>query len=241
MKLVRSLAVALAIVAGLAGVARGELVQDEDLILSFDGGILPRALPRDTPTPVAIWVDSSLRVPPGKLLPPQLEKISIAINRKGKIFDRGLPTCRVREIQPSTMKAAKRICGGAIVGRGHVGVLVEIENGRPFFLRAPLLAFNADPLNGNRRMFVQAYAKNPPGTFVLPFTIRRRPGTFGTVVSASLPESAKSWAYITEFQLRLQRHYTYKGEAYSFINASCAAPEGFPVAVYPFAEASYEF
>ena len=93
--------------------------------------------------PVAVTIDSSFKSADGADPPPQLRTISIGINRRGKIFDRGLPTCRVRKIQPATISAAKRICGGAIVGSGHVQVRVHLANQPPFTFKGPMLVFHA--------------------------------------------------------------------------------------------------
>jgi hypothetical protein len=237
----RILIVALGLTLGVVGVARAELVREDNLLLSFRGGIAPKELPRGADAPVAVWVDSSVKTTDGSDPPPQLREITIAINRAGKLFSRGLPTCEIRRIQPSTMAAAKKACGGAIVGSGHVGVRIAFEKDHPFDFKAPLLAFNAKSHNGHRRILAQAYGANPPSSFVLTFKLRRRPGVFGTVISTRLPRSARDWAYITHFDMRLERRYEYRGRQRSFISASCAAPEGFPGTVYPFAKARYRF
>lgn len=233
--------VALALTLGVVGVARGELTQEDNLLLSFRGGITPKALPRNADAPVAVWIDSTVKATDGSDPPPQLREILIAINKGGKLFDRGLPTCEIRRIQPSTMAAAKSICGGAIVGSGHVGVRIVLDQEHPFDFHAPLLAFNAKPHNGHKRILAQVYGSQPPSAFVLTFRVHKRRGTFGTVISTRLPKSARRWAYITHFDMRLQRRYTYRGKQRSFISASCAAPGGFPGTVYPFAEAAYRF
>lgn len=234
-------ALALLIVVGAAGVARGEVEQEGDVIVNFDGGISPQALPREGVAPVAITVDSSVRSAEGVDPPPQLREISIGINSAGKIFDRGLPTCKVRRIQPTTIKAARRICGGAIVGSGHVGVRVHLENQPPFTFNGPLLVFNAKRSGGDRRLLAQVYGVKPPSAFVLTFKVLKRQGTFGNVIQTTLPKTAQKWAYVTHFDMRLRRTYTYQGERHSFISAGCAAPEGFPGAVFPFARARFGF
>lgn len=233
--------VALGLTLGVAGVAQGELAREDNVLLSFRGGITPKALPRSADAPVGVWVDSSVKATDGSDPPPQLREITIAINKAGKLFSRGLPSCEIRRIQPSTMAAAEKICGAAIVGSGHVGVRIAFEKDHPFDFNAPLLAFNAKPRNGHRRILAQAYGADPPSSFVLTFRLRRRPGVFGTVISTRLPRSARDWAYITHFDMKLQRRYMYRGRQRSFISARCAAPEGFPGTVYPFAKASYRF
>jgi len=236
------IAAALLIALGVAAGARGEVQKEGNLIVSFGGGISPHSLPRDEPVPVAIDVDSTIRTSDDADPPPQLRRISIAINREGKLFDRGLPTCRYRRIQPATMGAARQLCGGAIIGKGRVRVRVHLSNQPPFTLKAPLLAFNAPrSKDGQRRFYAQAYSHRPPSAFVLTFKVRSRKGPFGTVVSTTLPRSARKWAYVTDFEMQLRRTYTYGGKRRSYVSAACPAPAGFPGAVYPFARANFEF
>src|SRR5680860_1058106 len=204
-------------------------------------GISPHALPRKGTAPVSVTVDSSFATADESDPPPQLRRIAIAINRGGRIFDRGLPTCRVQRIQPSTIAAAKRICGGAIVGNGHVQVRVNLANQPPFTFKGPMLVFHATRAGGKRRLLAQVYGTRPPSAFVLTFKILRRKGTFGTVISTVLPKPARKWAYVTHFEMKLRRIYTYRGRRRSFISAGCAAPAGFPGAVYPFARANFGF
>jgi hypothetical protein len=61
------------------------------------------------------------------------------------------------------------------------------------------------------------------------------------VIRTTLPQEALKWAYMTHFDMKLQRTYTYRGERHSYISAGCAAPPGFPGAVYPFARAKFGF
>jgi hypothetical protein len=244
----RPIALTLLVAVGLAGVGVGiaaaavpVLTQKGNVIVTFNGGISPRALPRTGVAPVAVSIDSAFRSSDGADPPPQLQTISIGINRGGRIFDRGLSTCSVRTIQPATIAAARRICGGAIVGTGHVQVRVHLTNQEPFTFTGPLLVFNAERSAGQRRLLAQVYGRKPPSAFVLTFRILEKQGTFGTVIKTTLPKPARKWAYVTRFVMKLQRTYAYRGQRHSYISAGCAAPDGFPGAVYPFAHANFGF
>lgn len=236
-----AIAAALLLALGAAAITRADVVQEEDVIVAFDGGISPRALPRTGVAPVAVTIDSSFKSAKGTDPPPQLRTISIGINRRGRIFDRGLPTCRVRKIQPSTIRAAKRICGGAIVGSGHVEVRIHLNNQPPFTFTGPMLVFHAKRSGGDRRLLAQVYGIKPPSAFVLNFKIVKVPGELGTLIKTSLPQSATEWAYVTRFDMKLKRTYTYKGREHSFISAGCPAPDGFTIGFYRFAKADFGF
>ena len=75
----------------------------------------------------------------------------------------------------------------------------------------------------------------------LTFSATNKGGLFGTVLSTTLPPSAQDWAYLTHFDMTLQRTYTYRGKQRSYVSAACRAPAGFPGAVFPFAKARYGF
>jgi hypothetical protein len=235
------LAAVLVLILGVAGVARAEISQDDNVLVAFNGGILPQTLPRHGTAPVAVSVDTTIKATDGADPPPQLQEIAIGINREGKIFDRGLPTCKVRRIQPATIAAARRICGGAIVGGGSVVVRVHIANQQPFTFRGPLLVFNAQRSGGKRRLLAQVYGTRPPSAFVLTFKVLKTGGKFGTLIRTRLPVSARKWAYVTHFDMKLRRTYTHGGKRRSFLSAGCAAPQGFPTAVYAFARGKFSF
>lgn len=224
-----------------APLAEGELSQDGDLVVSFDSSLVPTRLPRDHPRPVAITVAGGIRTAtPGAPLP-QLRTISVAINRAGRLDDRGLPTCRVHEIQPATEAAARALCQSSIVGSGDVTVEVHLDNQVPFLVHGKLLAFNGPTVHGHKQILAQVYSKTPPGAFVLTFTLHRQRGMFGTVMSTSLPAKARAWAYLKDFRMKLGRRFHGGGRARSFVSAACSAPAGFPGAVFPFARATYGF
>jgi hypothetical protein len=172
---------------------------------------------------------------------PQLRAITVAINRQGRLFDRGLPVCEVKTIQPTTEASARRVCGGAIVGGGHVVLQAHIPTQPSFEVKAKLLVFNGPRKGGHKLILAQAYARTPPGAFILVFRVSRRDGLFGTVMSTTLPPGAQKWAYLTHFDMTLHRVYAYRGQRRSFISAACLAPAGFDTALFPFARGTYDF
>ena len=87
----------------------------------------------------------------------------------------------------------------------------------------------------------QVYSEDPPGAFVLTFTLKKQPGLYGTVMSTTLPKEAMGWAYLTHFDMTLHRTYTYRGKRRSYVSAACGAPPGFHTALFPLARATYTF
>lgn len=225
----------------LWAVAGAERNGDGDLVVSFNSGLSPSVLPRHERVPVAVRVAGDIWTEPERSPPPQLRTIAVEINRQGRLFDRGLPTCNVEEIQPATERNARRVCGGAIVGKGSIVAQVSIPTQPLFTVKANLLVFNGPRKNGRKLILAQAYARKPPGAFVLVFRLSRQGGLFGTVMSTTLPRDAERWAYITHFDMTLNRTWEFHGEERSYVSAACATPAGFDTFVFPLARATYGF
>jgi hypothetical protein len=233
------IATALAFLCLCAGVS-AELTQQGKLLVGFNGGLSPKTLPRDKPAPVAVKVEGDIKTTQGAPLP-QLRTITVAINRAGRLYDKGLPTCNVDAIQPATEAEAQTLCHRSIVGSGHVSLQAHISGQHSFPVEGKLLAFNGPKKHGRKIVLAQVYSDDPPGAFVLTFTLKKQPGLFGTVMSTTLPAEAMGWAYLTHFDMTLDRSYRHKGVVHSYVSAACSAPAGFPGAVFPFAKAAFGF
>lgn len=234
------IAIALAALA-CVGVARGELSQSGDLRIAFDGGFTPRMLPRDRLAPVTINVTGSIRTTDGSR-PPQLRRMVVAINRNGRLFTRGLPACPAGLLQSTTTEAALERCGPALVGRGSFATNVDFPNSSAFPAQGETLAFNGRS-DGRPAILMHFYVSTPvQATLVIPFKIGHRSrGEFGTVLSARIPLLAGDQGYVTDIGLTIGRKFRYGGNRHSLLSASCAAPAGFPGAVFEFAKGSFYF
>jgi hypothetical protein len=240
----RRIAPAIALVAAtlLSGAAaQGEQVQEGNLRVAFDARLAPRALPRDRPAPVTAHLESSIRTVDGSS-PPPLRRISIAVNRQGRISFAGLPTCDPAELQQATTETALDRCRPALVGRGRFAANVIFPSTAPFPAEGRALIFNGRS-RGRPAAFLHIFSSNPIRvTFVLPFEISRPPrGGFGTVFSAAIPRIAADTGYITGIELTIGREYRYRGSPRSFLSASCAAPPGFRTAFFTLARTTFSF
>jgi len=224
----------------LASLAHAELTARGDLFIKFNGGIAPNALPRHARAPIAVRVTGVIRTLSGER-PPSVRRIAISINRGGRVDSRGLPVCERREIEPSSTQEALQRCGAALVGTGAYLADIAFPEQDSFRSRGRILAFNA-VVDGKEAILAHVYGAKPvPITRIIVFRIRETDGTFGTVFSGSLPRSLIRWGYLKSFSLEFHRIYTYRGRRHSYLSAACAAPAGFPGAVFPFARASMAF
>jgi hypothetical protein len=229
-----------AAVLALAALAQAEVIQRGDLRVSFEGGMRPKSLPRTGTAPVSVSVGGTIKTT-NQTIPPRLRAITIGINRHGRIQTAGLPVCRIHQIEPSTTEMALRICGRSLVGEGSFSSKVLLPEQAPFPSDGKIFAFNGI-FKGRPAILAHIYGTKPaPTSFTLPFRIRREPGTFATILTASMPHFTSRWGYVTGLEMTLGRRYSYRGRSHSYISAGCPAPAGFPGAVFPLARAEYSF
>ncbi len=226
-------------IAGAA--AQRQIVQSGNVRVSFDGRLAPRALPRERLAPVTVHLDGSVATVDGTR-PPQLRELVVAVNRAGRLSVTGLPSCPASILQQTSTETALDLCRGALVGHGRFAVNVDFPGTPLIPAKGRVLVFNSSDRKGPG-MVLHLYGTAPVrAAFVLPFEISRRArGEFGTVFSAKVPTLATGLGYVTDIELTIGRRYRYAGEARSFLSASCAAPAGFPGAVYDLAKATFTF
>ncbi len=224
-----------------AGLAGAELSQQGNLRLAFSGRIAPKTLPRTNTAPVTVRISGAIGTADGQR-PPELKKVAIAFNRYGHVSTRGLPVCNAGDLEQTTSKVAREVCGGALVGHGKFKANVALPGHETFPVVGDMLAFNSSK-NGRPALLLHIFGSHPVQlVIVLTFRIVRvKKGTFGTVFVARIPKIAAELGYVTNVNLTFGRRYTYQGSERSFLSARCAAPAGFPGAIFTLARGSFSF
>lgn len=218
-------------VAAIGAVAHAETVRKGHLQVAFSSAFAPRALPRQGAAPISVSIGGRISTTDGKA-PPQLRRIELAINRRGQLRTTGVPTCRLEQIQPSTNRGALEACRRSLVGEGAFTANVELPQQAPFPSRGKVLAFVGRE-GGRPVLLAHVYGTDPvPTSYTLPFRIGHSRGTYGTVLTASLPQVTSDWGFVTGIELKLDPN---------FVSAGCPAAAGFPGAVFPLLHASFVF
>jgi hypothetical protein len=235
-----SIAALVAVVIAHAAVARGERVQMGNLIVSMDGKIVPRTLPREHVAPVAIELGGGVSTSDGSPLP-RVNWIRLELAWRGKLDRRGLPVCSRATLKYTDSLHALRACRGALVGHGWLSAKIFVPNQAPFGVHAHLLAFNGRGKGGRPAIWVHAYAGDPPVSFVLPFTVRHKPGSFRTVLLTTIRRSVGPWPHVADFEITVSRHFRFQGREHSYLTASCPIPRNFKAGFISLARATYTF
>lgn len=234
------LCVVVALGAVTASLARGELTASGNLFITFNGNIEPEVLPRQERAPVTVWISGQVRTLAGET-PPSLREITIGVNRDGHLETRGLPVCRMAQLKAASSKEALEACGGALVGQGRYRARNTFPEQGESSIQGKILAFNSK-VDGRAAILGHVYGTKPvPNTGIITFKITHPSGTFGTVLTGSVPENLTRWGYLKRISLSLHRNYTYKGKRLSYLSAPCRAPRDLNRASFEFAFAKMLF
>ena len=238
---------AVLVLAAVASTAGAAVIQTEGLRITVLGQVLPFRLPRDRPAPVAVFISGNVKrvghLEKGRRpLPPQLQKMVVKVNRHGELRPQGIPTCRIKQIQPGTSDRALANCGDALVGSGHFWASVVLPEQAPYPTSGRLLVFNGRR-HGSPVLFAHIYTSRPfNSSFVVTFSIKRiHEGFFGTELTAFFPGALGSWGFVDRIKLTLQRKFTRHGVQRSYFNSSCPAPGRAKLTSFNLARASFFF
>jgi hypothetical protein len=235
-----ALATALALLA-CASLAHASVVQESNVRITVLSQILPYKLPRRGTAPIAVFVSGHLSEPHGGI-PPQLQEMTVEVNKHGLLQSKGLAACPLRRIQPASTERALASCGDALIGSGQFWAHIVLPDQGAYPTHGRLLIFNGRQ-KGKPVIFTHIFTANPFfSSFVIPFRIQKKAnGAYGTKLTASLPQALGDWGYVDRIKLTLKRKYTYKSRQLSYFNAGCPAPQGTQRTVFPLALASFAF
>jgi hypothetical protein len=224
-----------------ATLAGAVTLQQNGLRITALAQIKPYKLPRDKPAPIAVFVSGHLESSTGGI-PPQLQKLRIEVNKHGLLQSKGLPVCRIPQIQPASSERALADCAGALIGSGRFWANIVLPDQGAYATQGRLLIFNGRQ-GGHPAIFAHIFTSHPfNSSFVIPFSIKRiSKGPYGTELQASLPQALGDWGYLDRIKLTLRRKYPYKGRQLSYFNAACPAPGRSKRTSFPLAYVEFSF
>lgn len=222
--LIRSVAIGamFALIVAASAIAKPEVFRVGNLVLTDNGGISPTKLPKDRQVPIAATLSASIATVDGSHLPAAREVI-IDVDKTIHINAEGLPVCKAGQLEARDTKAARRICGKAIVGTGSGLVEISFPEQKPIMVPSPLTMFNGGVKGGTTTIFVHAFITVPvPAAIVTPVKITPiHRGHYGIHTVSKIPAIAGGAGSVSEFKLKIGRKFTYKGEKTSYLTASC--------------------
>ena len=218
---------ALAVLAfgSVAGAEKPVKVRAGNLELTFNGGFTPKKLSRTKASPIKLNVSGKIDTLDGAH-PPAMRKFFLETDKAGGIFVKGYPTCKSGQLQSQDTKAAKRVCGKAILGTGKTDIEVQFAESNPIPVKSDLLLFNGGLKGGVTTLFIHAYITVPvPAAVVTTVKVKKiKKGRYGLLSTASIPRIAGGAGSVRSFNLNVGKQYRYKGKKVSMLTLKC--PDG---------------
>jgi hypothetical protein len=219
-KLLFLLALAIATVGvGSAGAAT---VRVGTLVLHADGGFEPQLLPKRTYAPIHFQGYGEIKTTDGSV-PPPLQHVMLEFDHDGRLTTAGLSICRPAEIEAASPEEARRRCGGAMVGSGHLAAVVPLPILGRIEMQSPLTLFNGPRRGGDPTVILHAQAPFPISeTYVVVIPIERRRGAYGYRASFDVPPIAGGFGSLTRIDGKIGRRYSVDGAERSYVSARCS-------------------
>jgi hypothetical protein len=226
-KLVPALAIAAVASLGIAAIASAvklsqTTVRGGNLIVTFGGGMSPGKLPKHEYVPVTSTVFGKIKTSDGTH-PSALRELAVNVDRDLKINVTGLPVCKAGQIEATDTKAAKRVCGDTILGKGRADAEIAFPEQKPIKVPSPLLVFNGGEHGGKVTLLIHTFITVPAPAAIVTTVVIKRSGS-GLKSIAKIPVIAGGSGSALDFDFKLGRTYTYKGKKLGYLEARC--PDG---------------
>lgn len=207
-----------------------------NLVVTIEGEITPKALPRKEPAPITLSLEGSLKTADGTH-PPALKTLFLRFDRHGHLNTEGLATCKASKLQSRLTAEAKRVCKDALVGTGRAEAQIALPEQAPFGASGQMLIFNGQPKGNKQVLVIHVYAFVPaPTTFVTTALIGKSTGKFGTTASVKIPTIVAGQGSLTGFNATLKKTWAHKGKRQDLLLASCPTGKLYADGEFSFAD-----
>jgi hypothetical protein len=193
-----------------------------NLVLDAEGDFAPKALPKFKNAPIITHGGGSLSTKTGEL-PPILDKFVLEFDKHGALDTTGLPVCTKGKLVATDVPAARKACGGAIVGTGFGTAVVAFPEQKPIKVSSPITHFNGPKKGRDDTIIAHAHLDYPgPTTFIVPIVIEKiHKGVLGYRVNVKIPKIAGGYGHPISGEAKVGEKWTFKGKQHSYINARC--------------------
>ncbi len=220
--LAATVAVAIAATAAIAGSTGAGVTTPDGNTQSVGVLITPKKLGKKTYTAANLEATTKLTTSAASGVPSPTVRVVLDFDKNAKIFTKGIPTCDPAKLQNTSTDVAKQLCGSAIIGTGTASALLPV--GEKIYTVSPVVtAFNGVPKGGKPVVILHTYSTTPIQTTLIlygPVSNFNKEG-YGPRLDLTVPLIAGGQGALTDFNVKINKKYKYKGQPVSFISAKC--------------------
>ncbi|HXS46942.1 MAG TPA: hypothetical protein VN756_05725 [Solirubrobacterales bacterium] len=193
-----------------------------NLVVTFGGSTSPKALPKKTYTPVTTNIFGKITTSDGTH-PSAFREAVVDIDKDVKVNVKGFPACKAGQLEARDTKAAMKVCGNTVLGKGNAEVEIAFPEQNPIKVPSPLTVFNGGESGGKVTLLIHIFITVPaPTAVVTKVTITRKGSGIHSV--AKIPVVAGGSGSGLNFNFNLGKTYSYKGKKVGYFEAKC--PDG---------------
>ncbi|MEX2448506.1 MAG: hypothetical protein WD404_07160 [Solirubrobacterales bacterium] len=208
-------------VAAIAGAAT-TTVRVGTVIATFGGTASPKKLPKNKYAPVTTNIFGKIKTSDGKH-PPAMRETIVDIDKDVKLNVKGYPVCKAGQLQARDTKAANRVCGKTVLGKGIAHAQISFPEQKPIVVASPITIFNGGGSAARTKLLIHTFLTVPvPAAIVTQVTIQKR-GT-GIHAIAKIPVIAGGSGSVLDFRFKVGKTFRYKGKKAYYSMAKC--PDG---------------
>jgi hypothetical protein len=189
---------------------------------SIDVKIAPKKLSKSTLTPSSLEVTTKVTSSSANGVPSPAVRVTVDFDKSAKLYTKGIPTCDAAKLQNTSTEVALQQCGKAKIGSGKAAALLPVGV-QIFPVQQTVTAFNGVPQGGKPVVLLHTYGTTPVQTsFVLVGVVSNyNKEGYGPRLDVTVPLLAGGAGALTDFNVKIDKKYTYKGQKRSFISAKC--------------------
>jgi|SRR5215213_4537025 len=213
---------ALAAIVASVAVAGAPVTGADGNSQSIDVKIGPKKLSKTKLTPASLEVTTKVTTSNPTGVPSPATRVVVDFDKNAKLFTKGLPTCNASQLQNTSTEIAKQNCGRAIIGSGHASAVLPVGS-KLYSVAQEVTAFNGVPKGGKPTVLLHSYGTTPiQTTLVLNGVVSNyNKEGYGPRLDVEVPLIAGGAGALLEFNVKIDKKFTYKGEKKSFVNAKC--------------------
>jgi hypothetical protein len=212
----------IAAIAASAALAGAPVTGADGNSQAIDVKIGPKKLSKTKLTPATLEVTTKVTTSNPTGVPSPATRVVVDFDKNAKLFTKGLPTCTAAQLQNVSTEVAKQNCGKAEIGSGHAAAVLPV-GGKVFPVAQEVTAFNGVPQGGKPTVLLHTYGTTPiQTTLVLNGVVSNyNKEGYGPRLDVEVPLLAGGAGALLEFNVKINKKFTYKGEQKSFISAKC--------------------
>jgi hypothetical protein len=219
-----ALALAAVLSLGVAAIASAvsTTIRAGNLVVTFGGTLSPKKLPKSDYVPVTSNIFGKISTSDGTH-PSAFREAVVDVDKDLKVNVKGYPVCKGGQLEARDTKAAMKVCGNTVLGKGIAHVEIAFPEQKPIIVTSPLTVFNGGEKGGKVTLYFHIFLTVPvPAAIVTTTTIVRKGSGLHSI--SKIPVAAGGSGSALDFSFKLGKTYSYKGKKIGYFEARC--PDG---------------